>query len=183
MGYQRETRKRSRSPVGWASLFSHSSTLARHSEVDGVNWADGTEATQQDVAHAFKRDPVIPYFPRRLASTEPSASFVGVVAATAAERELRSLSANVLISEFDSGAFYMTGLACSMPAFPSKFRVRIHRDEPGMWQPWTPEPTGLWGGVRLSHLTKGNPGSAKSLSIARTPSNSSWSLDSVAMRA
>ena len=44
-----------------------------------------------------------------------------VVAAAAAERELRILSANILISEFNSGAFYMTGLACSMPAFPSKF--------------------------------------------------------------
>ena len=43
------------------------------------------------------------------------------VAAAAAERELRIPSANNLISEFNSGAFYMTGLACSMLAFPSKF--------------------------------------------------------------
>ena len=41
LGYQRETRKRSRSPVGWASLFSHSRTLARHFVVDGVYWAKG----------------------------------------------------------------------------------------------------------------------------------------------
>ena len=75
LGYQRETRKRSRSPVGWASLFSHSSTLARHFVVDGVNWADGAEATQQDMAHVFKRDPVIPSSPRRFASIEPSRIF------------------------------------------------------------------------------------------------------------
>ena len=95
LGYQRETRKRSRSPVGWASVFSHSSTLARHLEVDGVNWANGAEATQQDVAHVFKRGPVIPFFPRRFASIEPSRMFVVVVAAAAAERELRILSANL----------------------------------------------------------------------------------------
>ena len=53
----------------------------------------------------------------------------------------------VRFSEFILGALYMTGLACSMPAFSSK----VDRDEPGMLQPWTPEPTGLWGGVRLTH--------------------------------
>ena len=41
VGYQRETRKRSRSLVGWASLFSHSRTPARHFVVDGVYWANG----------------------------------------------------------------------------------------------------------------------------------------------
>ena len=34
LGYQRETRKRSRSPVGWASLVSHSSTLVVDLDLD-----------------------------------------------------------------------------------------------------------------------------------------------------
>ena len=44
LGYQRETRKRSRSPVGWASLFSHSSTLGWHFVTDGAYWANGAAA-------------------------------------------------------------------------------------------------------------------------------------------
>ena len=125
------------------ALHSSGRGFSEASVVDGANWANG--------AVAMKQDAVIPYFPRRYTSTEASAPNVIFAAANAAERDLRVQSAKILIPEFKLDAFYMTGLACSMPAFPSRSWVRIHRDEPGIMQPWTHEPTGLWGGVRLTH--------------------------------